>query len=134
MGDADRAPDSLDAQSLLTAEGRPQFERRLSDKLLFAYNQAYADGQVQLAQRLRILLEEAEAAGRRRHPERRQRAAGQQADLWTAFCDARELYRHAEALRPEGSESSAEGRQIASRQDATLEVMRIAYLRWWRSV
>jgi hypothetical protein len=46
------------------------------------------------------------------------------ADLWTAFCDARELYRLA-------AESAG---TAPARREATLELMRMAYLRWRRAV
>lgn len=127
--------DALDAARLLVAEGRPRFERRLTDKLLLAYNQAYAQGETRLAERLRTLLEEAEAAGRRRRPDRRRQRAGRQADLWTAFCDARELYRQAAEVRADAAsvDGTDDGR-AATRKDATLELMRIAYLRWYRAI
>ncbi len=120
--------EDLSVERLLAAEGRPPFERRLTDKILRAYTQAYAQGERALAAHLRSLLAEAEAAGRRHRPERRAGTAEHLADLWTAFCDARELYRH--AARPLGRETAAN----PARVEATLEMMRVAYLRWRRAV
>jgi hypothetical protein len=121
----------LEPERLLAEDGRPPYGRRLTDKILHAYTQAYAQGETRLATGLRRLLEEADARGRQRHPERRSLSAVRHADFWTAFCDARELYRQATAQPFPGVPPEAAGK---ARLEATLELMRIAYLRWRRAV
>jgi hypothetical protein len=114
----------LEPTALLRVDGTPPYMRRLTDKILHAYAQAYAQGERQLAARLRSLLAEAEAAGRRAYPERRGGSAVQLAEFWSAFCDARELYRLAAEASPAVP---------PARREATLELMRAAYLRWRRA-
>ncbi|MDX1484459.1 MAG: hypothetical protein R3229_08260 [Alphaproteobacteria bacterium] len=82
--------------------GTPRFNRRLSDKILAAYNHAYAADEAELANKLRVLLEEAEAkelahcerpgASVIDKPIRRSSNAVHQAHLWSQFVDAKQGY------------------------------------------
>lgn len=60
--------------------GTPRYDRRLSDKILAAFNHAYASGAVQAAVRLKAVLADVEGKERERH-ERRAGSAVAQADL-----------------------------------------------------
>lgn len=72
--------------------GIPGYLRRLSDKILAAFNHAYAAGEEEIAYRLHDALVAAEQQARLQHPERRIGTALQQAGLWVAYVDARNLY------------------------------------------
>lgn len=110
--------------------GKPKFDRRLSDKILAAYNHAYAADEVELADKLRVLLEEAERkevfrCGRPGTsvldvPVRRSSSSVQQGRLWSQFVDARQRYISL-SIR---EKSSAE--ELKSASDA----MRLSYARW----
>ncbi len=83
----------LAAPGLDNPHGVPEYSRRLTDKILAAFNHAYSLGETEIAAALRDALEAAE----RRTPkglqsERRGATAVQQADLWAAFVDARDAY------------------------------------------
>ena len=71
--------------------GRPEYDRRLSDKILAAFNHAYASGAHKVADRLRNVLAEVERSERSRH-DRRMDSAVSQADLWIGFIEARNGY------------------------------------------
>ena len=99
--------------------GAPRYDRRLSDKILAAFNHAYANGAVQTATRLRAVLAEVETSERDRH-ERRTWSAMDQADLWIAFVEARNGYN-----------ALATGKGIApARLDDALARMKDAYRLW----
>ncbi|MCZ6496313.1 MAG: hypothetical protein O6924_09055 [Alphaproteobacteria bacterium] len=110
--------------------GKPQFDRRLSDKILSVYNHAYAADEVELANKLRVLLGETESreiahcerpgASVLDMPVRRNSSAVRQARLWTQFVDARQGYISL-SIR---TKSSAE--QVKSAYDG----MRTSYTRW----
>lgn len=106
------------ATEIATSLGQPRHSRRLSDKILGAFNHAYAIGAVGTAARLRDILKESEGAPA--GGERRNRDALAQADRWTAFVDARNAYQKVAGRRGAESES----------QQAALQDMRAAYLRW----
>lgn len=83
----------LAAPGLDNPHGVPEYSRRLTDKILAAFNHAYSLGETEIAAALR----EALAAAERRVPkglrsERRGATALEQADLWAAFVDARDDY------------------------------------------
>lgn len=107
--------------------GVPAFDRRLTDKILAAFNHAYAVGDIEVARRLRAVLAMAEEHERRRvreEPgrERRGGAAVDQADLWVAYVEARNRYQLLVATQgPQGAESCA-----------AFETMKRAYRRWSR--
>ena len=74
--------------------GIPRYNRRLSDKILAAFNHAYAVGEIEMAARLREVLarldkDQAEGDGQRRDGA----IALCQADLWIDFVEARNDYR-----------------------------------------
>lgn len=82
--------------------GDPKFRRRLTDKILAAYNHAYGAGEADLAARLKSLLEEAESRELEwcerpggsvlAKPIRRNSKAVHQARLWTRFVDSRRAF------------------------------------------
>jgi hypothetical protein len=71
--------------------GAPGFDRRLSDKILAAFNHAYASGATKAASRLKALLADVETVERAAH-ERRQSSAVARADLRVTFVEARNAY------------------------------------------
>ena len=86
---------------IVVSIGTPQYDRRLSDKILAAFSHAYAEGATAVAAILRRALEEAErdveslAPAPDRDRDRRQSAALTQADLWMEFVEARDFFRRA---------------------------------------
>ena len=96
------------------------FTRRLSDKILNAFNHAYAVGETDIARHLRRIL----VRNERGHNGDRARQDGcdavARADLWVAFVEARNEYR-AVSARKRASE-----KQI----DQALQNMKDAYRRW----
>lgn len=74
--------------------GVPRYNRRLSDKILAAFNHAYAVGEIEMASHLREVLarldkNQAQGEGQRRDGT----IALCQADLWIEFVEARNDYR-----------------------------------------
>jgi hypothetical protein len=109
------------AQDIVSATGAPRYNRRLSDKILAAFNHAYAVGEIEIASRLREVLarldnDQAEDEGQRRDGT----IALCQADLWIEFVEARNDYR-AVCDKP-GKESGS----VAT----SLDAMKDAYRRW----
>jgi hypothetical protein len=83
---------SDDASEFFIDAGVPRHNRRLTDKVLAAFNHAYAAGEMDLARALWDCLVTAEKLG---HPYAR-RTPNQTLDLaaeWVAFVDARDRYR-----------------------------------------
>lgn len=113
-----------DAFRPLVELGVPHSNRRLSDKLLAAFNHAYAIGEADMATRLRSLLLEIETAWPRPAgpAERRRTGAVEQADLWVDFVDARERYLRA-----------CDDGWDQGRRDAARARMTEAHRRWARS-
>jgi len=72
--------------------GLPGYLRRLSDKILAAFNHAYAAGEEEIAFRLHDALVAAEQQARLQYPERRVGRALKQAGLWIGYVDARNRY------------------------------------------
>ncbi len=115
---SDKKPDVIDEDI-----GTPRYNRRLSDKVLAAFNHAYAVGEIEVAASLREILarldnnpDGAEAASQRRDVA----IALSQADMWIEFVEARNDYRA--ACDNESSDPIA--------LDCMLEVMKSAYQRW----
>ena len=105
--------------------GIPAFDRRLTDKILAAFNHAYAVGDLDVARRLHAVLALAEDHERSRFLEaagleRRGRGAIDQADLWVAYVEARNSYQ---------AVAAASGAQ-APEARAAFEAMKQAYRRW----
>ena len=109
------------AQDIVSATGAPRYNRRLSDKILAAFNHAYAMGEIEIASRLREVLarldnDQAEGEGQRRDGT----IALCQADLWIEFVEARNDYRV--ACEKQDADPIA--------LDCMLEVMKSTYGRW----
>ena len=114
---SDKKADVIDADI-----GMPRYNRRLSDKVLAAFNHAYAVGEIEVAASLREIL--ARLDGNQDNADAAQRRDGaialSQADMWIEFVEARNDYRV--ACENEKSDPIA--------LDCMLEVMKSAYQRW----
>ena len=110
----------LNTAELAVEVGVPEYNRRLTDKILDAFTHAYSIGETDVAERLRAILVEVEEAGARRYPNGRTNAAAEQADYWCRFVEARDVYRKIT------QSSRAEPDQIS----AALEQMKEAYKHW----
>jgi hypothetical protein len=99
--------------------GMPEYDRRLTDKLLAAFDHAYAIGAHEIAARLRSILADVDEAERAAHDRRRDTALVP-ADLWVAFVEARGAYDRIVV------DKSAGERAVES----ALENMKEAYRRW----
>lgn len=111
-----------DPETFISATGLPRFNRRLSDKILAAFNHAYATGEIDIAVQLRQVLarldgDAAPATGQRREDGT---IALSRADLWIEFVEARNDYRAA-------CERADADPAVVSR---TLGAMKAAYKRW----
>ena len=123
-------PDSAEAvvntpsrgvEEIASETGAPSHSRRLSDKVLAAFNHAYAVGEIEVAANLREILAKLEHERILVHGHRRATTVALgHADLWVEFVEARNDYRMAcddESLDSEG---------IAG----VLDRMKKAYQRW----
>jgi hypothetical protein len=108
------------AQPLVLTLGEPEYNRRLSDKILAAFNHAYASGEEGVAGRLKELLATLEEQAARKYPQRRGHSALVDAERWMAFVEARNRYREIC--------ESADAEPAALAQ--ALNVMKIAYKLW----
>ena len=110
------------AAELFGAVGASDHDRRLSDKILAAFNHAYSVGEIAVADQLRSLLRQVDGSGEAEQEasDRRQRSAAHQADLWVTFVEARNRYR-------EVSETPTSKRKAIA--DA-LDKMKEAYKTW----
>jgi len=102
--------------------GLPKYNRRLSDKILAAFNHAYAVGELEVAASLREVLGRLDK-GADSDNERQRRdstIAPSQADLWIEFVEARNDYRAA-CDTPQSDPIAL---------DCMLDVMKSAYGRW----
>src|SRR5262245_55172056 len=84
---------SDDASEFFIDAGVPRYNRRLTDKVLAAFNHAYAMGEMDLARSLWECLVAAEKLGQVTHSRRRPNQALDLAAEWVAFVDARDRYR-----------------------------------------
>lgn len=105
--------------------GMPGFDRRLTDKILAAFNHAYAAGDLEVARRLHAALAIAADHEQRRvraidGAERRGADAVDQAGLWVAYVEARNSYQTA-------CQSGGGGTDEAR---ACFDAMKRAYRRW----
>ena len=98
--------DALPVDSeIIVSIGTPKHDRRLSDKILAAFNHAAAEGAPAVAAVLRRALEEAERDLEGAGHHRRLGGALVQADLWVAFVEARDHFRRAvDAKAPDPQE------------------------------
>ncbi len=99
--------------------GALEITRRLSDKVLAAFNHAYATGEVDVAMKLRAVLQVTESR-RPRGDKRTGYDAVVHADLWMSFVKSRDAYK---ALN---EKSGAKAADLAGAQDA----MKSAYRAW----
>ncbi|MFT5540542.1 MAG: hypothetical protein ACI82H_002075 [Alphaproteobacteria bacterium] len=99
--------------------GDTGYDRRLSDKILMAFNHAYASGAVKAANHLKAVLADVDSAERAEH-ERRNSSAIAQADLWVAFVKACNGYNDLSSCRDAAPAKLA----------AALEQMKEAYRNW----
>ncbi len=93
--------------------------RRLSDKVLAAFNHAYATGELEVAAKLRAVLQITEAK-RPKGDKRGGYDATAHADLWVSFVEARNTYKVL------CEKKSAKAVDLESAQ----EKMKIAYRAW----
>ena len=98
--------------------GAPSYDRRLTDKILAAFNHAYATGAVKTATHLKAVLAEVEVQERTKFTRRNSSAVGQ-ADLWMAFVEARNRYN-----------ALSEGGDAPAQAEAALAAMKDAYRAW----
>jgi hypothetical protein len=103
-----------------TELGQPEYNRRLSDKILAAFNHAYAIHERRIAKLLRAMLKDVERGSRMGPGKRRAGNALGQADLWIAFVEARDHYRALSADQSSGPEAVAEA----------LDEMKETYKQW----
>jgi hypothetical protein len=110
---------SDDASEFFIDAGVPRYNRRLTDKVLAAFNHAYAMGEMDLARSLWECLVAAEKLGQQHFQRRRPNQALDLAAEWVAFVDARDRYREVSRTPQAADEAS----------DA-FRTMRDAYQSW----
>ena len=94
--------------------------RRLSDKILSAFNHAYAAGEKEIADLLHQVLEVHENMNQDLRDRRSSLGALAQAEMWVSFVEARNRYK-----------GLSEGKKSDDNAAASaLEVMKDAYQRW----
>ena len=96
-------PDSIEAviensspgvADIASETGAPTHSRRLSDKVLAAFNHAYAVGEIDVAAKLREILAKLETERVVAHSQRKANPVSlSHADLWVEFVEARNDYR-----------------------------------------
>ena len=110
----------LDVDPEVTSSmGVPRFTKRLSDKILMAYNHAFAVGELDLAQDLFKALEVAEEQ-ERQIATRMEFGAVNLARCWEAFVNSRNIYETCQVEVPVDTH----------RLDAAVESMMAAYNQW----
>lgn len=125
-------PDSVEAvaenfspaiEDIAAETGMPAHSRRLSDKVLAAFNHAYAVGEIEVAVKLREILAKLEQERVIAYSQRKATpVALSHADLWVEFVEARNDYRVA------CEDESLDGEAVGQ----VLERMKQAYQRWSR--
>lgn len=100
--------------------GEPQFNRRLSDKVLAAYNHAYAIDDRETAEQLHSVLVSLERRSGRGTEDRRDHDPLGRADRWAQFIEARNTYN--DICAGEGADPDA--------LEEALEAMKNAYQAW----
>jgi len=109
------------AATMASATGEPRFNSRLGDKVLAAFNHAYATGALDVARQLREILARLESDHAETRGERRYSSTTlSQADLWMAFVEARNDYQAAC-----GSDDG-----VSPAGEAALAAMKSAYDAW----
>lgn len=116
--------DGNDSTDLIAGDvGTPKYNRRLSDKILAAFNHAYAVCELEVAASLREIMARLDKGAEETEGEQLRRdgiIALSQADLWIEFVEARNDYRA--ACDTSQSDPFA--------LDCMLDVMKSAYGRW----
>lgn len=102
-----------------SANGTLAITRRLSDKVLAAFNHAYATGEVEVASKLRAVLLVTESK-RPKGDKRGGYDATAHADLWVGFVEARNTYKT--LCEKNGAK--------ASDLESAQETMKAAYRAW----
>lgn len=100
--------------------GLPNHLRRLSDKILAAFNHAYAAGEEEIARRLHSALVAAERQAASQNPERRIGTSLLQAELWVGYIETRNRYLGM------AQDSATDPRTLATAE----REMRAAYKQW----
>jgi len=123
-------PDSVEAlantpvlvvEEIASETGVPCYSRRLSDKVLAAFNHAYAVGEIDVAAKLREILAKLENERVIAYSQRKANpVALKHADLWVDFVEARNDYRVA----------CTDDSLDAAAVERTLDNMKEAYQRW----
>jgi hypothetical protein len=108
------APDSL------VGDDHSEVARRLSDKILAAFNHAFAVGETKTAKKLRKVLVDHEADKGVPGDRRGNHNPVAQADLWVSFVEARNRY----------NAISDDKRATQARTDKALAEMTDAYHQW----
>lgn len=107
--------------AMASSTGVPRYNRRLGDKVLTAFNHAYATGAIEIAGRLREILAHIETERAVEHGERRYSSTTLgQADLWIAFVEARNDYQAACGAGEAGTPAA----------EVALAAMKAAYQDW----
>ena len=96
--------------------GEPEYTRRLADKILSAFNHAYASGQHDIAHDLRAALVKLDERVRTAGPTRRAQSILDEADRWVAFVQARDRYKTLSGAA--GAAPSAVGDALAALKSA----------------
>jgi hypothetical protein len=96
--------------------GEPEYTRRLADKILSAFNHAYASGQHDIARDLRAALVKLDERVRTAGPTRRAHSVVEEADRWVAFVQARDRYKTLSGAA--GSDPSAVGQALTEMKSA----------------
>lgn len=109
-----------DGSELFEDVGVPDFNRRLTDKILAAFNHAYSVGEVEIARKLQAILTHTEERASGKKPARQNGQAANQAELWVKFVKARDRY------RPLAQAESVDALTMST----ALEEMKEAYKDW----
>jgi hypothetical protein len=96
--------------------GEPEYTRRLADKILSAFNHAYAAGEHDIARDLRAALAKLDKRVRTAGPKPRAQSVLDEADRWVAFVQARDRYKGLSG--DAGADPSAVGRALAEMKNA----------------
>ena len=106
-----------DALAITSDTGIPRYNRRLSDKILAAFNHAYAMGEIEIASGIREVLARLDSDVPEGPEQRRDGAIALcQADLWIEFVEARNGYRT--ACDKPGTDSATVATSLETMKDA----------------
>ena len=117
---SDAGNGTQEISAMAVATGRMRYDRRLSDKVLAAFNHAYGLGELDTAERLCKILRDLEARYAPDSKDRRRHRPLDDAERWRGFVAARERYRAACEANPAKQDEFA----------AALADMKAAYRHW----